>query len=237
MLTDTVVRWPSARPKAVALTFDDGPDPLYTPQVLDILAREHVRATFFDVGKFAKASPGIVKRQVRDGHIVGSHTYSHILLTRLGEADIKDEMEKGARAVEGVVGKKPLLFRPPYGRCNPRIYKEAKWEGYRMVKWDVCLERQSLRTPKELADRVVRMTEPGTIILIHDGRTRPTPRRRLSIAALPIVIGALKKQGYQFVTVPELLKMSGEKAEPYAPARVYPPSQAKSQPDSAHIRP
>ena len=196
--------------RVVALTFDDGPDPVYTPQVLDFLARERIHATFFDLGRSAEASPEIVRRQIREGHAVGNHTYSHRQLTKLNPLQIKEEVERGERAIKNASGLQPVLLRPPYGKWNHDVQDVAAANGCEIVLWSVCLERSSLKTPRELADRVVGLVEPGVIVLIHDGGDRPDSVKSRSLAAVKILVAELKKRGYQFVTVPELLRLAGQ---------------------------
>lgn len=202
-----IYRVPTQR-KVVAITFDDGPDPLYTPTALDILAKEGIHATFFDVGRATLANPNIVRREVAEGHVVGSHTFSHHPLVNLGAAEVEQEISKGDDALYSAIGKRPQLFRPPYGKWNRIVFDKSAQEKVKIVLWSVCLEHGSLRTPQQLADRVVNLVTPGGIILLHDGRPNLTTDRSTSVAALPIFIKALKKQGYSFVTVPELIGMS-----------------------------
>jgi len=197
--------------KAVALTFDDGPDPVYTPRILDFLAKERIHATFFDTGSCAEQHPEIVKRELSAGHAVGSHTYSHRALTGLTAEQIAREIAKGARAVQDACGVRPALFRPPFGLWNRDVQEAAAAGGCRTVLWSVCLERGSLTTARELADRVIRLAGPGAIILIHAAGSRPDAMKSRSAAAMEIVVAKLKKQGYRFLTVPELIRLSTSK--------------------------
>lgn len=203
--------------KLVALTFDDGPDPVYTPQVLDFLADHRIHATFFVVGEQVQEYPEIVKREVKEGHSIGNHTYSHRLLTELSASEVGEEIEKGQKAIEAAVGIRPRLFRSPYGRLNRMVLDSTRESGCSMILWSACIEHRLLKTPQEMADRVLNMTAPGAIILVHDGRTRFATDRSSSVAALKILVEELKKQGYQFVTVPELMRESAEQAAKLSP--------------------
>lgn len=220
--------------KVVALTFDDGPDPLYTPKVLKILAQKQIHATFFDVGKQVEANPELATKEMHDGHIIGSHTYSHANLTLLSDKKIKEEIKNGVISIEKVIGKKPFMFRPPYGMGNDTVRTEAKSNHYKIIHWGICLDHNSLKTSQELADRVISKVAPGVIILVHDRKARFGQNRDAAIAALPIVIDKLKKQGYKFVTIPELLEISTKKTvEAYGKASVD-QSEKKKQSSRTH---
>jgi len=195
-------------PKVVALTFDDGPHPVFTPKVLDILKRYQVRATFFLIGARVERYPDIARRIVAEGHEVGNHTYSHPKdLPKEGWEEVRAELERGARAIERVTGVRPKLFRPPFGYINYRLHTLAQLKGYMVVFWTVSADHHDAPTPKAMAERVFRLVHPGAIILMHDGRI---PARWKDVAALPLIIEGLRQRGYRFVTVSELLSRRWE---------------------------
>lgn len=198
-------------PKVVALTFDDGPHPVFTPQILDILKRYRVRATFFLIGRRAERYPDLAQRVVAEGHEIGNHTYSHPAdLPRKDWDAIRNEIVKGADVIERVTGVRPKLFRPPRGYLNYRIHTAAQLCGFTVVLWTVSADHHDALTPKAMAQRVFKLVHPGAIILMHDGRI---PIRWKDVKALPLILDGLRKRGYRFVTVSELLPPSLPKAQ------------------------
>jgi peptidoglycan/xylan/chitin deacetylase (PgdA/CDA1 family) len=192
--------------KLVALSVDDGPDPRFTPALLGILEWERVPATFFVVGRNVALYPDLLRREVEDGNEIGNHTFSHPELASLSREALRTEMAQGEAAVASVTGLHPLLFRPPKGYLDRAGLETAAAAGYRVVLWSVAVEHHDLLTPEALASRVVRLVEPGAIILLHDGRLD----RTRSIEALPLIIRGLRRRGYRFVTVGQLLEQGQE---------------------------
>ncbi len=199
-------------PKVVALTFDDGPHPIYTPQVLDILKRYKVKATFFLIGERAERYPEIAHQIVIEGHEIGNHTYSHPNnLPKKSLDEIRREIEMGAAAIERVTGVRPRLFRPPKGFLNYRVLTAAQLEGYTLVFWTVSADHKDAPTPEAMANRVLKLVHPGAIILMHDGRIKS---RWKDVKALPLIIEGLRKRGYGFATVSKLIKFMRRKSKP-----------------------
>ena len=197
-----VYRVPVAQ-KEVALTFDDGPSPQFTPQILQILDAYGVKATFFVVGNQAKLYPGLIREIAERGHAIGNHTFTHPSdIRELTEAQFLAELVLTSRVVEQSAGIRPRLFRPPKGRFGSRELRLAESLGYQVVLWSVSADHHEATTPQRMAARVIRMVRPGVIILMHDG---PLPIRWRDVAALPLIIEELLELGYRFVTVPELL--------------------------------
>lgn len=186
--------------KVVALTIDDGPDPRYTPAVLTTLERRHVRATFFVIGEAAEAEPALVRREIAQGCEVGTHTWGHPHMEGLTADEARDEVRRGASAVELITGRKPRYFRPPRGVATAAAVEEAKVLGMRTVLWSVCLEHSGLRTPEAEAKRSLDLVHPGDIIVMHDGRGD----RRGSVLALDLLLQGLQERGYRVVTLSEL---------------------------------
>jgi len=190
----------------VSLTFDDGPNNSYTTKILDILAHYHVRATFFVIGKNAENQPALARRIVREGHVIGNHTYTHPFWAEMEKSQqIKYEIDKGAEAIKSVTGVQPTLFRPPHGWRSPWMIRLAKKEGYTIVTWSVSPDDwQWWVSPKTITNRVLSRVKYGDIILLHDGIKTQTPAKN-TIVALPSIIEGLQARGYHFVTVPEML--------------------------------
>jgi len=187
--------------KLAALSFDDGPDPLYTPGVLEILKRYQIKATFFVVGESVEAQPGLVKKEIEEGHELGNHTYSHPDLR--SESDFKTEAEihKTGQLLQKLSGTKGHFFRPPRRLYRKETIAIAERYGYKTVLWTICVENSKTKTPEEMAKRVIGAARPGMIILAHDGRLD----RSLTLDALPMIIEGLQEQGYEFVTLEKLV--------------------------------
>ncbi|MGQ9727613.1 MAG: polysaccharide deacetylase family protein, partial [Candidatus Fervidibacter sp.] len=192
--------------KLVALTFDDGPHPLFTPQVLDILKRYGIKATFFLIGKRVEKFPEIARRIVFEGHEVGNHTYSHPAnLPKENKEQVRQEIEKCTAVIEKVTGVRPKLFRPPRGFLNYKVLMLAQLEGYTPVFWTVSADHKEAKTPEAMAQRVLKLVQPCDVILMHDGRI---PSRWKDVKALPLIVEGLQKRGYEFVTVSELFRLT-----------------------------
>lgn len=200
-----LVYWVPVREKVVALTYDDGPHPKFTPEILAILDRYHVKATFFMIGRQMDKYPGIVREILAKGHVIGNHTYTHPANIEADtSAQVIRELEECEKVVERLSGKRAYLFRPPRGLVDSTVFNIAREEGYQTVLWTVSADHHDAPTPRLMADRVIKMIRPGGIILAHDGTF---PARWKDVQATPLIIEALKKRGYRFVTVPELLRM------------------------------
>ncbi len=188
--------------KIVALTFDDGPDPLYTSQVLELLQKYHIPATFFLVGKNVQKYPQLVKKEIENGHTIGSHTFSHPHLNTLSVEQIRSQLDTTDRVIKEISGKKPLYFRTPYEELNENILRVSRLEHKQIILSTITLEHALSKTPKAKAERVIRMIFPGAIILAHDGRLN----RHSTVEALPYLIQGLQAKGYRFVSLKELLQ-------------------------------
>lgn len=187
--------------KNIALTFDDGPNPKYTPQVLKILQQNEIRATFFLIGQRAQKYPELVKQINLAGHEIGNHTYSHVMLTKIKSTKIKQEVEKTRDIVYGVTGQNTYLFRPPWGVFDGRSLAELAMRKFDAVLWSVDSRDWSRPGVAVIKKNILSTVRNGSIILCHDDHDQ-------IVAALPDIIKNLKEQGYQFVTVPELMASS-----------------------------
>lgn len=192
--TDTAKREGDER-KMVALTFDDGPHPKYTPKLLDGLAKRNVKATFFITGENAEKYPELVKRISGEGHLVGNHTYSHIQLTKSNGEAFRQELVKTNEIIKGITGKEVVYVRPPYGSWDKRFETELNMFP---VLWTIDPLDWCSNDADCIQKRVISKAKENAIILMHDSYPSTV------MAALAIV-DALQKDGYVFVTVEEIL--------------------------------
>ncbi len=205
---DTVFRVDTDEP-LVALTFDDGPDPAYTPHVLDLLEQLQARATFFEVGINAIAHTDLVHRQIAAGHTIGNHTRTHADLEQLTPSETVAEIDGGADDIEAAGARRPTLFRPPKGLTDSIVGVFADAEHYRTIFWDAAVEHYVLHlgVPGGI-ELLLAKIRRGSIILAHDGGHtpgRPTVARATTMAALPLLLDGLARLGLRVVDVPTLL--------------------------------
>ncbi|NLY52279.1 MAG: polysaccharide deacetylase family protein [Firmicutes bacterium] len=196
----------------IALTFDDGPDPVYTPMILDILREKDVRATFFMIGKHVERYPDIVQRIVDEGHDIGNHTYSHRNLYGLDEKNTWHEIAKADEVISKVTGIKPHLFRPPRGMYTNASIRFAHELGYTTVLWSVSSRDWAEISAGQLARHVLKNTQGGDILLFHDSGSfigTYGGYRYNTVNALPRIIDELQAKGLHFVTVSQLMIISG----------------------------
>lgn len=206
--------------KAVALTFDDGPCPVWTPRVLEVLKRQQVKATFFMVGENIEKYPELALEVARHGHTVGVHSHTHRFLPLLSHSDLMSELDRAAQAFEAVFGRKPQFFRPPWGAYNRLVLDSARERGYLTVLWTRSAEdwrNHGVEAITALASTDVRL---GEIILMHDAGNYPRPpvgvdpaqaalegkqSREQTVAALDPIIEGIEEQGFQFKTLDEMV--------------------------------
>ena len=195
----------------VALTFDDGPNPDFTPPLLDTLRDLDVSATFFVVGRNAEKYPYIVSRITTEGHEIGNHTYSHRFLGLQTAARIGAELDKTTEIIRRIAGVTPSFFRPPQGLFTPTILNIAESRDLKTVIGDVYPRDPYNPGTDAIVKRVLKRVEPGSIIILHDGSRWRWMSRSQTVAAVPIIIRELRKRGYRFLTVSELLAMDERK--------------------------
>jgi peptidoglycan-N-acetylglucosamine deacetylase len=191
--------------KVIALTFDDGPNPFYTPQILVLLKEYGARATFFVTGMQVQKYPELAKRQVQEGHELGNHMYSHPKISRLATDQIRQELAQTERSIIAATGQKPpLLFRPPGGYIDQTVVDVAKHAGYIVVLWSFHQDTQDWKRPgvRKIVRKVVDHANGDDIVLFHDHGGN----RGQTVRALKQILPSLQKQGYRFVTVSELLE-------------------------------
>lgn len=201
-----VYRLPQAD-RAVALTFDDGPDPVVTPRILDLLQSHGAQATFFVVGERAARHPELVRRMRDEGHTVGTHTQHHRLRFHFaGPASICREIHAGVDVVGGILAQRPTLFRPPQGLRTP-LFSSA-WRtirGLTCVTWSVRGLDSLPTTASAIIRRIEPRLEPGAIIALHDGTgLGGGSDREPTIAALPVLLAACQRRGLRCVALPDV---------------------------------
>lgn len=188
--------------KVVALTFDDGPYPPYTQELLKVLAEEGVQATFFMVGANAAKYPDVVLQVAQAGHKIGVHTVNHIDLLKLDAKHREYQIVAGKAVLQAITGVEPKLFRPPHGFRDWQVLSIADKAGLKTVNWSVLSKDWLNPTPEEIARCTLDKVQPGSIILLHDGDSpyNQAPRAN-TVQAVRTIIKELKAQGYEFVVV------------------------------------
>ena len=180
--------------KLVALTFDDGPSAETTPRLLDILEQKDVRATFFMLGNMARSNPDVVKMVQNDWHEIASHTMYHQNLIRIPTASAQADINEAKAVLEGILGRKPSLTRPPYGNSNSTIRESI---GTPIILWSVDTLDWKNKDTNSIVSTTMDQVSDGAIILMHD--IHPT-----SVDAIPTLVDTLRNEGYEFATVSEL---------------------------------
>lgn len=217
-----ITRLGGDNPKKIALTFDDGPDPTYTPKVLDILSKYHVPATFFIVGMNGNQNQGLLKRIFAEGSEIGNHTFTHPNISMISDSQLKAEVNATQRLLESLLGRQTLLFRPPYAEDvepeNPDQVKPLLTIGdYGYYTIGMQIDPNDWQNPgiENIVNEVISQIDngQGNIVLLHDSGGD----RSQTIAALPQVIEKLKAKGYQLVTVSDLMGVSRDKVMPLVP--------------------
>ncbi|WP_316571715.1 polysaccharide deacetylase family protein [Neobacillus sp. YIM B06451] len=210
-------RLSKAEGKEIVLTFDDGPTPEYTGEILRILKEQGIPATFFLIGKNAALHQDIVKQMVKDGHEVGSHTFTHPNTKDLSEEKLTFELNSTQRVIQGITGHTTMLYRSPLGDEEAKYFpdhfelmKKATELGYITVNYDVDSRDWELRDRDAIVENVLKQASGGDIILLHDGGGD----RQATVEALPIIIEQLKAKGYTFTTVSELMSQNQNNVMP-----------------------
>lgn len=209
----------------IALTFDDGPNEKLTPRLLDLLAQHHIHATFFVIGENAVQHPEILRRAVREGHEIGNHSWSHPNLAKMSDDAVRSQIKRTEETISSAIGSRPTLLRPPYGSLTTRqkhfIHDNL---GYEIILWDVDPLDWKEPGPSVVANRILKETRAGSIVLSHDIHAQ-------TIEAMPSTLNELEGKGFKFVTVSELLKLRTEPQKPVSVPTVVPsatPSVAPS---------
>lgn len=189
--------------KIVALTFDDGPHPKYTKEVLDLLNKYDAKATFFVVGEHAEKNADIIFRMHEDGHELANHTYTHPFNGKVPQ--LMKEIKQTNDVIFSITGYAPVLFRPVEGQYTDALIDAVTKEGFKVVMWSWHQDTLDWKNPgvKKIVNNVLKGTRQGDVILFHDGGGN----RQQTVQALAEILPQLQKEGYEFVTISELLKV------------------------------
>jgi peptidoglycan-N-acetylglucosamine deacetylase len=203
---DIIIKKGNISNKMIALTFDDGPDEDFTPQILDILKKYNIKATFFVVGQKVGWYPEVVKRASEEGHDIGNHTFSHINICKSSNEKISEEINKTQKIVKDLIGKEPTLFRPPYRAINENLFNVIKSKDMKVVLWsDLDTKDWSNPGVYNIVKEIESKSSNGTIILLHD-YNKIRNNKSQTIQALDEVIPKMQSLGYEFVTISEMIE-------------------------------
>lgn len=206
----------------IALTFDDGPNPPFTSQILALLQRYGVKATFFTIGSEAAAHAALVQQEYQQGHAVEDHTWSHPDLTSLSPSEVLDQLQSTKREIQVLTAEAPLAFRPPGGHFNRTVQSLAANLGMTTVLWSVDPRDWSKPGTTVITQLILDAVHNGSIILLHDGGGD----RSETVAALPTIITTLEQRGFQFVTISRMIQdLPPEEARP---GQIYPDQRSSA---------
>jgi peptidoglycan-N-acetylglucosamine deacetylase len=193
--------------RQLALTFDDGPNDLWTPRLVDVLQRHQVRATFFLIGRYVEQRPELVRQIAAAGHVIGNHTWDHPNLIFVRPREVEAQIRRCAEALEQAVGAHSKLFRPPYGGRTPQALRAVRRCGLVPVMWSVSGWDWEAKSAAEIENKVMGSVEGGEVILLHDGGHRHLGvDRSFTVTAADQIIARCRDQGFTFVTVPEMME-------------------------------
>jgi peptidoglycan/xylan/chitin deacetylase (PgdA/CDA1 family) len=188
--------------KQIALTFDDGPNDPHTLKLLDVLAKHHVRATFFMIGRYVQQRPDVARAVAQAGHVIGNHTFTHPLLIFKSAAETRRQLIDCNKALEDAIGARAMLFRPPFGGRRPATFRIARELGLQPVMWNVTGYDWNAPPAQTIEKKVVRQMRGGDVILLHDGGHRAFGADRAqTVIATENLIRRYRDQGCEFVTV------------------------------------
>ncbi len=188
--------------KVVVLTFDDGPHPVMTPQVLDILKKYKVKAVFFMIAQQVKKFPDIARRVKQEGHEIGTHSIYHHDPKRCSESMLREEIGGSIKIIEAYTGVRPRYYRPPYGRYDQRILEMAKAYDLIPMLWDAdAYDYHPRQSSRNITYYILKKTRPGSIIILHE-------KRQNTLKALPFIIEDLRSKGYRFILPSQIDEVS-----------------------------
>ena len=203
---DLIIKCGNTNEKLLALTFDDGPDEDFTPQILDILKKYNVKATFYVIGEKVQYNKKIIKREFEEGHEIGNHTYTHINVSKNGYNRINKEIGDTQSVIKSVTGVYPKTFRPPYRAISKDMCEIIKQKNMSIVLWSY-VDARDWQSPgvSSIVKSIESGIQNGCIILLHDYNKLRNPKSQ-TIEALDIIIPDLLEKGYKFVTISELIE-------------------------------
>lgn len=199
----------SSSDKLVALTFDDGPSPVWTPKILDELSKAGVKATFFMLGEHAAKYPEVARRVAGEGHEIGNHTYDHHVLIYYTMEELEKEIKYAENVIKGVTGVTTMYFRPPKAWLTQDEKVKIGRMGYKVILWSLNSKDWVAFHDKQITSYILRRVRPGDIILFHDSGGAFTAEggdRAQTVKTIPRLVKKLKERGFKFVTISELLK-------------------------------
>jgi peptidoglycan/xylan/chitin deacetylase (PgdA/CDA1 family) len=195
--------------RRLALTYDEGPNDAGTPGLLEVLAKHQVKATFFLLGRYVKALPQLAREVAAAGHAIGNHSYSHRNLIFLSQDETRQELRHTSQVIEEATGIRPALFRPPFGGRRPGTFAIARDCGMTPVMWRVSGHDWDADSAGSIVRRIISGVKGGDVILLHDGGHRELGAdRSRTVMATAGLIRRCQDEGYQFVTVAEMMKGS-----------------------------
>ncbi len=200
-----VIRSGSGEEKKIALTFDDGPHPVMTDKILDILEEYDIPATFFVIGENAVNYPAPLRRAVALGHEIGNHTFSHKHIANMSRPYIEKELSDTETVITAISGAAVTLFRPPEGNVGGAVLEAAAHCDYRVILWTVDTHDWAMASTDDITKNVMKNVKSGSILLFHDY----VPKGAHTVEALRRLIPKLLEEGFEFVTVSELLEIEG----------------------------
>lgn len=190
---------PTISTKKIAITFDDGPNSQFTPEILKILSKYNAKATFFCIGHQVEKHPEVLKSIVSEGHLAGNHSYTHNYFINFKSMQgWITELQKTDEVIERVTGIKATLFRPPFGVTTPHLAKAIKISGHRVIAWNIRSFDTVLKNPEVIVKRLTHKVKPGSVILLHDNHPK-------IVYILERLLQFLQENDYQMVTINQLL--------------------------------
>ena len=193
--------------RQIALTYDDGPNDPHTMRLLEVLERHGVKATFFMIGRYVRQRPEIARAVAAAGHVIGNHTFTHPNLIFAGGKEAGRQLEECEQALSEVVGEHSTLFRPPFGGRTPWVLEVARGRGLQAVMWSITGSDWNPTTPEQIEAKVKKHVRGGDVILLHDGgHLQMGADRAATVAATERLITRYKGEGFDFVTVEQMLR-------------------------------
>jgi peptidoglycan-N-acetylglucosamine deacetylase len=194
--------------KKVVLTFDDGPSPVWTPEILDELKKENIPATFFMIGHHVQKYPEIAKRVADEGHIIGNHGYAHSVLLYYTPAEIEEEIKYTEHVIKEITGQSTKYFRPPKAWLRKIIKEKIKSMGYEIILWSLNSKDWVSFNHKAIVKYLSRNIQNGDILLFHDSGNVSTTEggdRTQTVRSIPLLAKSVREKGFEFVTIEELV--------------------------------
>jgi len=207
--------------KQLALTLDDGPNDPHTPNLREVLSKHEVRATFFVIGRYARQRPDILQNIAKQGHVIGNHTFTHPSLIWKSDSRIRNELQQCGDAIRDAVGEHSDLFRPPWGSRRPGVFQVVRRMGLQPIMWNVTGYDWNAPSAEYIERKVTAKIRGGDVVLLHDGgHAAFGADRSKTIAAVDKLLTRYKAEGYNFVTIPEMMSRNP------MPSRMPPPQEA-----------